>query len=419
MQLIANLTFVYIVAIVVVGGWIVMDMRSILREAQRRKQLAIDGRWKELEEHFEQASNPRRPFVWLQKRFLLPGGIQVQHALFLFKQGRLEEALAKVDQAIRQIKKKPKIFSSVYKMATVKILAGAFNARTLILTGMGRYDEARQTIAESMRLDKPGKPNNTPLALLEYDCGRLDEALALAQTVPPNNPHYDTMRVIGALALYMKGEFDQALQALMYEPGDVSKFYSPESLKTMLANPEGAKLIELQNKKIAGVRQPARLILIAKMHIARKDFPSADRALDEAEKKLGSEPGIQMSYCRYRALSFAAQGKPLETGDYVERLRRTVKERPKRSLLWETHFVTGQTCFYLGQLGDALAEFEKARSLALHPVEKHPTAYWIGHVYEAMGDLSKAVPCYQAVVADGIPTWMSKNAAESLARANN
>src|SRR5579872_3245688 len=88
-------------------AWFSFDMRSILKSGQRKAQLKIDGQWEELERFYERASKPRRPFVWLHRRYLLPGNNTAQHALFLHTQGRFEEALAKADLAIQQIATKP------------------------------------------------------------------------------------------------------------------------------------------------------------------------------------------------------------------------------------------------------------------------------------------------------------------------
>lgn len=414
MQYISNLYLIYSIAAIGLLGWLAMDMRSILKAGQRKNQLSIEGRWKELDEHFERMSNSWRPFVRLHDRYLLPGNFLTQHALFLYNRGRFEDALAKVELAIQRLKNKPQIFKSIHKSATLGTQCGALKARTLILTGMGRYDEARSASAELASLEQSARSSNPPLALLEFSCGRLDETLALTQAVTPKDPQYDSMRVITALALSMKGEFDQAAEALLYEPGDMTKFYTPENLKLVSGTPEGARLIELQNKKVAGVFPPARLIVLAQVNISREDFKAADLALDQAEKKLGPEPGIQFSYCRHRASSLAAQGKSAEAENHIQRMRAIVQELPKRSLLWETHFSAGRCHTYLGRFDDAFVEFKKAQQFILHPIERHSTNYWIGRICEAMGDQSNAIPFYQAVVADGIPSWMRKKAAEII-----
>lgn len=349
-------------------------------------------------------------------KYLLPGTIAAQHALFLNNHGRLEEALAKADQAIRQVKSKPRIFRGIHRAATFKTLCGSYSARALILAGLGRYDEAREVTTQLQQLAGAGRPQNTALALLELYCGRLDEALALAQAVPPKDPQYDPMRVIAALAQVMKGEFDQAVQTLLYEPGDMTKFYSPAGLKAVQENPEGPKLIELQNKKLAGVFQPARLLMLANVYLAQEDLENANRMIDQAEKKLGPEPGMQASYCRYRACCLAAQGKATEAENHLQRMRAIVKQYPKRSLIWETHFTAGRSYLYLGRPSDALAELIEAQRSVLHPTEKHVTAYWIARSHEAAGNLREAIPYYQRVAGDTIPSWMRKKAVEVLAQ---
>src|SRR5689334_21881856 len=103
-----NLNLSFLSSVIVLGifvpiAWFAWDMRSILKSGQRKNQLSIDGRWRELENYFERAEGTRRPFVWFHQKYLLPGNIETQYALFLYKRGRLEEALAKVEQAMQQI----------------------------------------------------------------------------------------------------------------------------------------------------------------------------------------------------------------------------------------------------------------------------------------------------------------------------
>jgi tetratricopeptide (TPR) repeat protein len=414
-------SFVFLMPIMiafVVQQWFALDMRSILKSAQRRNQLSIEGRWRDLEEHYERTSKSYRPFVRLHQRYLLPGTVAAQYALFLFNQGRLEEARAKVDQAIQQIEGKPKIFRFIHRSRTFNILCETLRARTLILTGLGQYCEARETAARLRQLNGSSWSANAALALLEYHCGHLDEALAQAQVVPTRDKQYDSMRVIKALAHFTKGEFDQAIQALLYEPGDISKFYSAEDFKTVIGNTEGANLVELQRTKLAGVFQPARLIVLAKVYIAREEFENANLALDQAEKALGAEPGVQTSYFRYRACCLAAQGKPAEAENFVERMRAVVQKLPKRSLLWETHYATGESYLYLGRARDALVELFAAEQFILHPLEKHVTAYMTARAHEAVGDRQKAIAYYETVATDKIPSAMRKKAVEALARHN-
>lgn len=394
--------------------WFSLDMRSILKSLQRKNQLKIDGRWKELERYYERESKPRRPFVWLHRRYFLPGNITTQHALFLHTQGRLEEALAKADLAIQQIAAKPTIFKNIHRQATFTTLCGAFRARCLTLTGLGRYHEARQVAAQWQQLTGSDGPNPS-LALLEYYCGHLDEALAHAQATPREDAKYDAMRGVTSLAYTMKGQFDEALQALDYVPSDGKKFYSPEGLKSLSETPEGAKLIELHQKKNAAFFPPARLINLARVYIAREEFEIAVGMLDEAEKSMGPQPGLQSAYCRHRACSSAALGNADEAEKYLERLRAMVQKMPKRSLLRETQFAAGRSYMYLGRFSEAIAELTNAWQSALHPIEKHATAYWLARTHESAGQKREAISYYQIVAADPIPSWMRKHAVEALA----
>ncbi len=408
--------FLVSMVVIVLLAWFAWDMNSSLKASQRKNQLGIEGRWRDLERHFERVSNTRRPFLWLHQRYFLPGNITTQHALFLYNQGRHEEALAKVDQAIRHIAAKPKIFRSIHREETFKTLCGSLRTRTLILTGLGRYDEARQAAHQLQQLAGSDSHPNAALALLEYYCGRLDEALTLAQAVRPEDTHYNSMLTIMAMVHCMKGEFDQALQASLSRSDDITRFYSPDGLKTLLASSTGAKLVELQRRKHAGVAQPLGLIVLAHVYIDKKEFGNAVGALDEAEKSMGPEPGLQVAYCRHRACSFAALKRADEAESYIGRMRAVVQQVPTRSRLWETHFTAGQSYLYLERYSDALAELTKAELSVLHPIEKHATAYWIAQAHEAAGHKREAIPYYQTVAADPIPSWMRKHAAEVLSR---
>jgi tetratricopeptide (TPR) repeat protein len=398
----------------VLGGalaWYGADMRYILRSVQRRNQLTIEGRWAELEQHLERTSNTRRPFAWFHHRYLLPGGNAARFALFLYEDGRLEQALTKVDQAIIQIEKKPAFFRPVFQRATKGIHCSALAIRVLILTGMGCYDEARESAARLGQVSGSNVRQNSSLALLEAHCGHLDEALALAKTVPPEDQQYDSMRVVMARAYSLKGEFAQAIETLTYEPGGISKFYRPQDLENLKRSPEGPKLIELQGRKLAGIFQPARWIALAGVYLAQEAFENADRALDEAEKSLGSKRGLQISCCRTRARSHAAQGRSAEADEYIARARLMMQQFPRRSTLTETHLAIGRSYLSLRRFGEAVAELAEAQRFALHPVEKHQVSYWIARTHEAAGNTAEANPYYEQVASDPIPSWMNRQAA--------
>lgn len=403
----------------VVGGlsWFAADMRSILKSGQRKQQLSIAGDWKGLEDYYESAARSRRPFVWLHRKYLIPGNLETQHALFLYEQGRLDEALSKVDYAIQRNKSKPWIFRSFHAATTFKSLCGALRTRALVLTAFGRYDEARGAAAEVENLAGAKGQANSVLALLEYDCGHIDEALRLAQAVRPEDSQFDSMRTVMAYCYLMKGDFEQAIQMRSIAPAaDITRFYSASGLHAMTKSPEATELLELQRRRLTGVFPPIRLIVLAQIYIAMEDFANADRMLDQAEKCMGPQPALQASYCRQRATSFAGQGNDREAENHLERMRAIVKkECPRRSLHWETRFTAGRVYLYLKRFNEALAELDEAQKLVLHPIEKHSTAYWLAKTHESFGNQSEALRFYEIVAADSIPSWMCRQAAEVLA----
>jgi tetratricopeptide (TPR) repeat protein len=257
---------------------------------------------------------------------------------------------------------------------------------------------------------------NAALALLEVDCGRLDEGLALAKTVPPEHNQYDAMRGAMAWTHSLKGDFAQAIEAIVYEPSGIVKFYRSEDLDRLSQSQEGSKLVELQGRRLAGIFPPARWIRLAGIYMAQEALEKADGALDEAKKLLGSNPVLQISYWRARARNFAAQGKSAEADDCVARARAMIKQFSPRSTVMETHLAIGRSYLSLRRCGEALTELAEAQRFSLHPVEKHQVAYWIGRTHEAAGNPSEAIAYYQKVASDNIPSWMRSQAAASVTK---
>ena len=72
---------IWAIPVVIVAGlaWFAWDMRSILKSLQHKNQFAIDGDWKKIEKYFERAARTRRPFVWLHRKYFLPGNLETQH----------------------------------------------------------------------------------------------------------------------------------------------------------------------------------------------------------------------------------------------------------------------------------------------------------------------------------------------------
>lgn len=394
--------------------WFAADMRSILKTKQERHRLEMAGRWDEVEKFFQRTAKTYRPFVWLFQRYLLPGTNGALYGLFLFKHGRSEEALIKLDEAIKQIEKKPLIFRPFYGSATFKIYCSALRGRALVLNGMGRYDEVRQ---EARRLEEmTGSRSNAALALTEYNCGNLQQALVLAEMVEVGDNQYDAMRVLVARIHRIKGNYDHALQALSYHASDVSKFYSTEGMQAMRATPEGAVLVDLHRRKLAGVFPPGRLLALASVYLDQDAIEDAERTLDEVGKSIGPLPGLQASYHACRARLLVAQGKPVEAENCLAQMRFIVKQSPKSSLIYDTHYESARTYFNLGRFGDALREIIEADRFALHPIQKHAAAFRTAQIHEALGNKPEAVSYYQKACADAIPTLMCNQAMEALNR---
>jgi tetratricopeptide (TPR) repeat protein len=224
------------------------------------------------------------------------------------------------------------------------------------------------------------------------------------------------MRGILASALSLKGEHEKAVEALLFESANLSKFYSPGDMASVGATDEGSKLIELQSKKIEGIFQPIRLLLLASVYNAGEEFQKAEQVLDQVDKALGPEPVIRASYYRNRAFCSAGKGQVALALGYIEQTRSLTSQSSRRSAIWDSHFVIGRAYIYLGRFKEAFAELCVAEQSALHPIEKHRTSYWLGRACQADGVPDKAKAYYEAVAASAIPSWMRKSAADALAR---
>lgn len=223
------------------------------------------------------------------------------------------------------------------------------------------------------------------------------------------------MRALASLVHCMKGNYDDALRMLEFTPATVSKFYSSSGMESLSGSPDGAKLIELQQRKLEKIFPPARMIMLAQVYNSREDFENAGLALDEAEKSLGPEPGLQMAYCRQRACCYAGLGKEVETERYIERMRAIAKELPKRSFFWESHSATARSYLHLRRFKDALAELAKAQQHVLHPIERHTTTYMIALANEGVGNKHEAEAKYRLVIADEIQSCLREKAIAALA----
>ena len=78
------------------------------------------------------------------------------------------------------------------------------------------------------------------------------------------------------------------------------------------------------------------------------------------------------------------------------------------------HRSAGRVALLLGRCEEARTQFLAALDLALHPLEKHATRYWLGRSAEACGHAEEALSLLSAVTNDAFATWMSADAANRL-----
>src|SRR5262245_16339169 len=124
-------------AIILIVGlllWFIADMNHGSKLNRRRSELGAQGRWKELNEHFESELTCGRLPLRICRCFAVPGLLEADYAMHLYKQGALEKALEFADRAVAKSNR----FRKCRDMARV--------ARAQILSGFGRYDEAHQML---------------------------------------------------------------------------------------------------------------------------------------------------------------------------------------------------------------------------------------------------------------------------------
>jgi tetratricopeptide (TPR) repeat protein len=337
--------------------------------------------------------------------------MEARFGLFFHSRGRLEPALAHVDRGIKQIENKPMLFRPVFRSATSKAYNSALAARVLILSEMGRYSEARQTSVKLEKASGSTMGEHSTLALLEMKCGKLDEALAMARKVPEHETQYDAMRNLMSMVYGLKGDFEQAKQSLIFDPNIGAKYDNPGVFESLKQNVEGAKWIQSQKQKLAGIFPPARWIRLAHVYLAEQDFEQSDKALDNAEKSLGSNQILESVYWRARARTYAGQYKSKEAEDCIDRARVMAQKLQSRSAIMETHLAIGRSYLSLRRWDEALIELLAAERTSLHPIERHQANYWIAHAYGSSDRLADALPYYQKVASDPIASWMQREAA--------
>ena len=381
-------------------------------------QLKLAGKWDELDAHYQRELRSHRLLLpFLLRKIVIPGNLEAGYAAFLHQRGQLEPALEFTGRAIALARKQPRWLKSIYGMPLRrKTLSVALNLRVLILTSLGRYDEARATAEELRGVSPPGHRRNSADCLTEVQSGNLEEALNLAYETLSHNVKDGTARLIASRVYRLQGRFAEAANILFYEPRDVTEHYSPKDLANMLKDRQSAEFITLQRQYAASIHEPIRLLALAGVYLEEGNCDDAARSLDAVEKLLGANPVILCDYHRRRAICAAAQGENARMEQHLREARSIVAQHPKRSTQWATDIAAGR-CYLLSQAIDkAGVEFLAARSRALHPLDKHVTNYWLGRAAEAAKHRTEAIRHYQSLVSDGIQTRMREEAVAALQR---
>jgi hypothetical protein len=68
----------------------------------------------------------------------------------------------------------------------------------------------------------------------------------------------------------------------------------------------------------------------------------------------------------------------------------------------------------LGRNQSAVSEFQTFAQLALHPMEKHRTTYFLARATAATGQAQEAARIFSLVITDGFNTWMYADARARL-----
>jgi tetratricopeptide (TPR) repeat protein len=409
-----NASFVFLLILsVVVGGflWFIADMSFAQKWQLKRAALGAQDKSRELDGHFQSRLKCRRPMLLLFQRFVVPGLIEADYALHVSKQGEHERALRLAQKASRKAARR------------VTTHLAVLPAEAMILSWLGRYEEARQVVqlgrnllaSRSTELAKdPGRSNLTGNiilqdAMIEMYLGHLDAALKLgieagAATVS------DPARTVISAVLTAMGRFKEALDALAYEPSRFYKFLNPSAMDLLENDKLFQETARQIDEQISGVFGPAAELGKASIYLEAGDAEKLGLALDQVQKKLKSHRVMEHIYVRTRACWHAMKGDVAGVEADLARVRDLAAENPaSRSAKYETHLASGRAFLLLGQSERAIGEFKSANQLALHPLEKHVSTYWLARGNEGMDNTTATIQ-FRTVIADGFGTWMEADA---------
>lgn len=393
------------VALLLCVFWFVADCKFAQQWSLKRAKLGAQDKWRELNTHFEAGLKCRRPFLLLFRRFAIPGLVEADYALHLSNQGQHESALVWAQEASRKSATRPDILLDVLPAeATVLLRLGRYaDARKVILCGRDLLASSRHSANSP-----PNRGNGIVLteALVALYLGNLTAALQLsieASAAAVSDPG----RVLISIVFVAMGRFQEALNALVYEPSRFEKFLKTEDHDLLAEDKIFAETSDKMNEELAGVFGPAISIGRATVFLEAGDAGNLGEALKQAEAELKSNQIMEHIFVRTRACWHAMRGAVREAEADLARARQLTDEKPaSRSAKYEYHLAAGRAYFLLGQQEKAISELSEAGQQALHPMEKHTSTYWLARANQSANRTSSA-NLFKTVIADGFPTWMA------------
>ncbi len=411
------------IPVVVVVGllWMMADLRFVQRWQLRRAELGAQDKTQELNAHFEAALKCRRPMLLLFLHYVIPGTLEAEYALHLSNQGEHERALVLAKKASLSAARRPAVHLAVLP------------AECMVLLRLGRYEQAQDILRIGRRLlsssTLAGAGRNPAdqasglvmqEGLLEMYLGHFEAALKLgvrASAATISDPARGL--VSGVLAL--QGRFEQALEALVYEPSTFYRFLTAtppvidtgedeDPLDLLAKDKLYRQSADKTNEELAGVFGPAVEIGRAGVFLEAGDAENLGIALGRAQTKLKANQTMEHIFLRVRACWQAMTGNAAGMEADLARTRQLAAEKPaSRSAKYETHLAAGRAYFLFGRHATAVEELKAATQLALHPLEKHTSTYWLARASQAANEPS-ANALFRTVMADQFGSWMEADA---------
>jgi tetratricopeptide (TPR) repeat protein len=378
------------------GLWALVDFRSWVRFLRVYHQLSHEGRWGDVEELFQREFRRLRPWVRLVLGFRAPGTLDLRYAAYLQQRGLLDDALRRAEEAL----------AKAGRHRTMQGLAQAM--LSILYAELGRYDDAHAAAARARAAGADASADYNE-ALCCFFQGRLDQGLELARRAA-RTPKGDIGRGIASALLAMKGDYKPALEVLLDRSLDVSVHYTEDGLRKLRRTSEGRKLLEAHQQHWTGIVEPLRFIYASYVYLDLGDLDALAFTLEKAGASLGGHPTLRIIYGQLQACLCAGKGDATGADGWLAKGAEILRTHPRRASRAEYHRFAGRAALTLGRADAAVEHLESSLKVALHPMEKHSTRYWLAKAYEAKGNAGKAAEMYRDVAQDGIASKWSGEA---------